>query len=416
MLSVISRMRTTRIDIRGHYLYILGVAIIAVGLIVRLFSYPIISADFVASLSHWMDALRGMPGLHAFEKPFSDYPPLYLYFLKFLTLLHGYELYWIKTLSFIFDILLAIVAYLMVKETTDDKLEPGWYFLVFAVVVSLPTVILNSSMWGQSDSIYASLSLLCLYFIMRDKPLCATLSFGAAFSFKLQSIFIAPVLVGYFLSRHRRKEWPYLLLVPAIYILTLVPAVTAGGSFVGLLLTYIHQSGEFSQLSLSAPSVYSFINGNGVSAFGNSFLSWIGYVIAFAIAIYIVWATTRIFAAAEHKPGLLGQEQGQPEARTAQKILIMGLLAAITIPFFLSHMHDRYFYMADALSTVFAFSNPRYWFVPVLSVAASFFSYMPFLSGQVPLFGRLIVPEGYLGILMLMAIIILWTNTLNQKN
>ena len=402
-------MRTIKIDVRPYNLYLIGVAIIVIGLVVRVFSYPVISADFTASLSHWMDALRGMPGLYAFQNQFSDYPPLYLYLLKAITLLHGYDLYWIKTLSFIFDILLAIVAILCVGEATQKKYDSGWYFLVFAVVISLPTVILNSSMWGQSDSIYAFFSILCLYFIMRDMPLGTALSFGVAFSFKLQSVFIAPILIGYFFSQRHRKEWLYLLLIPIIFILTLVPAVAAGGSLVGLLLTYVRQSGEFSMLSLSAPSVYSFINEGGLSVFAYDLLSLIGYIIAIIVVAYIIRETARLF---EYQ----SNESEQATAGTAGKILLLSLLAAMTIPFFLPHMHDRYFYIADVLSTVFAFSNPRYWFVPILTVTSSFFSYMPFLSGQVPLFARLIVPEGFLGILMLVSIIILWTNILNKKN
>jgi predicted signal transduction protein with EAL and GGDEF domain len=47
-------------------------------------------------------------------------------------------------------------------------------------------------------------------------------------------------------------------------------------------------------------------------------------------------------------------------------------------------MHDRYFYLADILSVLYALRYPRRWFVPVLVVSASFVSYFPFLASEQP--------------------------------
>jgi Gpi18-like mannosyltransferase len=53
------------------------------------------------------------------------------------------------------------------------------------------------------------------------------------------------------------------------------------------------------------------------------------------------------------------------------------------VPFFLPRMHERYFYLADVISLLYAFYNPRRWYLPVLIILASTLSYMPYLSSQV---------------------------------
>ena len=49
------------------------------------------------------------------------------------------------------------------------------------------------------------------------------------------------------------------------------------------------------------------------------------------------------------------------------------------MPFTLPHMHDRYFFVADVVSIIYAFYSPKRVFVPLLVGAASLVSYFPFL-------------------------------------
>ena len=90
---------------------------------------------------------------------------------------------------------------------------------------------------------------------------------------------------------------------------------------------------------------------------------------------------------------------------TAEEAVLFSLVSAVALPFFLPHMHERYFYMADVLSIVYATMRPSRWYLPVLIIGASFFSYMAFLSSSIPLFGPLIVNEEILGIDMLIALV-----------
>ena len=63
-----------------------------------------------------------------------------------------------------------------------------------------------------------------------------------------------------------------------------------------------------------------------------------------------------------------------------QTVLALALLFAIGIPFLLPHMHDRYFYPADALSLVLAFGMPSLFLTAPLVEFASFLGYYAYLS------------------------------------
>ncbi len=65
---------------------------------------------------------------------------------------------------------------------------------------------------------------------------------------------------------------------------------------------------------------------------------------------------------------------------TPTRILLAGTVSVLLVPYLLPAMHERYFYLADALTVISAFYLPRrLWALPVLEQFASFMSYMPFL-------------------------------------
>ena len=76
-----------------------------------------------------------------------------------------------------------------------------------------PTILLNSAFWGQSESTFTAFLLLCIYFLMAEPSNLACLAFGVTFAFKLQAIFLAPLLValvnkGWLASHSRRSGVP----------------------------------------------------------------------------------------------------------------------------------------------------------------------------------------------------------------
>ena len=352
---------------KNQYYAIVGILILAISVAVRLAAYPIIVSDYTYFTAKWFDALHTHAWLTAFTTPFSDYAPLYLYVLKLLTFIPLPSLYSIKTLSFLFDVFIASVAYVMIKKTSPVPYTKSQLFFAFVVMVSIPTVLINSSLWGQADALYAAGVVLSLYCILVEAPLWAAIALGVALSLKIQAIFFLPVLVGYFL-RDKRTVW-YVLVLPGIYLLSLVPALLGGGSFWYLLTVYVHEANEYTWLNVSSQSIFSFINNLPISTGFQDVLFWLGILLAGVGAAWII----ACIAYPSEKPSPL-------------KMVYLSLMCVILVPFLLPRMHERYFYLADLLSVVYAFYNPRQWYVPVLVVLSSFLAYMPFLSSQVSWF------------------------------
>jgi Gpi18-like mannosyltransferase len=67
---------------------------------------------------------------------------------------------------------------------------------------------------------------------------------------------------------------------------------------------------------------------------------------------------------------------------TAEIIIKMTLVLALAIPFLLPEMHERYFYLADATSIIYAFYFPRSFYIAILVQLCSLLSYAPYFYGS----------------------------------
>lgn len=87
--------------------------------------------------------------------------------------------------------------------------------------------------------------------------------------------------------------------------------------------------------------------------------------------------------------------------------LQFALFFAIFLPFVMPKIHDRYFYLADILSILYAFRYKDRAYVPFLVICASFMSYMVFLTRQRPM------DERVLALMMFAALIVVARDLLN---
>ena len=352
----------------GPTSFALGAILLIASLAARIAIYPTIVSDYTYFVAKWFVALQSSPGLSAFQAAFSDYPPLYLYLIKLLTYIPVSSLYSVKTLSLGADIAIAIACGLIIRDRERKDLDRRipWEKLFFAgaIVLSIPTIVINSSLWGQADAFYTAAILFSLLFILKDKPLPAAVAFAISFCFKVQSVFFLPILIGYYLRAPKRLM--YLALIPIAYLVSIIPAWLSGGSLAYLLGIYLHQGSEYTSLNMSSASVFAFIEKFSLSSDMQNLFFWSGLLLAAIAALSIIWLIAR-----------------PAHASSDRRLLLFALISASIIPFFLPRMHERYFYLADALSVLIALYSPRRWYLPVLFVSASLLSYMPFLSSQV---------------------------------
>ena len=329
------------------------VLIFIVGIVFRGIALPAISGDMQWAYIPWYEFLQ-THGVQAMGTNFSDYTPPYLYLLWLATLTSNYlpSVAAIKFISILADIVNVILVYRIVALKYSTGSKP---LLASALFWVLPTIMMNSSLWGQADALYTLFLLACLYYLLTDKPLLGVIAFGIAITIKAQAIFIAPLLAVLFFKR--RIAWQYFLMVPLIYILLDMPAFLLGRPLLGIFTIYSAQASIFEVLSKNAPNLYIFM-----SAIPYNLGLIIGLVVAVLIIGYWIWFNARA------KSDL-----------NQNMILLMSLVSVALVPFVLPKMHDRYFYPADIFSLLAAFYMPALWFVPILYQIVSTLAYIVFL-------------------------------------
>lgn len=347
---------------RARYDYIMIIIIgVTFAILLRLSLIEFKSIDFIGYFRPWFNELK-LHGFHSFKSNFYDYYPPYLYLVYLLVRFfpNAPAIIVTKIPSMTADFVCAFFVYLIVRFKMRTGAVP-----IFAALVTLfaPTVVINSAFWGQTDALYAAAILVGLYFLINNKKMSALFFIGIAFSFKAQTIFLAPLLLGLFLKKE--INWKHLLLIPLVMALALVPTWMAGRPLLDLLQIYPAQAGEFEQLTLNAPSLYALLPDNP-----QTYQVFFPMGIALSGILVLLFSFLIFKSSAKLTPGLL---------------IELALISFMIIPFFLPKMHERYFYPADVISIVFAAYFPGYFFVPVVMGAISFYAYLPYLFGQEPI-------------------------------
>ncbi|MBS9391775.1 MAG: hypothetical protein HEQ29_00940 [Dolichospermum sp. LBC05a] len=318
---------------------------------IRLVCVPNKSVDYKYFLDPWYDFIGSHGGFIALKYGFADYTPSYLYWLLIAsTLLSGLpKILAIKLFAMTVDFICAFLTYKIVKLKYPVGRMANWAFL--AVILS-PTVIYNSSLWGQCDVIYTTGLIACIYFLSIHKQIPALISFGVALSFKLQAMFLAPLLL--ILLIKKRIFWFYLTIIPLVYIGAMLPAWIAGRPIKELLLVYFEQSNKYKELAKNVPNLYQWIPNNF-------------YNIVVPIGLLLTVTAILLLAYLVYRSKL---------EITQDRLIYLATISVFFMPYLLPKMHERYFYPTDILSIIFAFYFPQYRWVAISVQLASFVSYL----------------------------------------
>jgi Gpi18-like mannosyltransferase len=364
-INIVNRMNKQQ-----NWLWILILAIFA--LLIRIPLLDSVNMDLIIHVMPWYDYILSHGGISALGDNFSNYTPPYTYLLYFVTLFDGLlpKLWLIKTISVAFEFFAAFVMYKLVSLRFESQ-WPAW--MAFFCVALAPTVVTNGAFWGQCDALYASLLLACLYFTIINRPFFLALAFGLAFSFKGQAIFLSPFLL--MLAIRGRLPWTYLLIIPAVYVVMMMPAAILGRPWSELITIYAAKGGEYKTFSYDAPNLWPFLGRRFYRRkLGTLILiAGAGFTVIVALIYAIFPARKRI-------------------RLTPQFLVLAATLCVTMVPFLLPKMHNRYFFTADLFSIALAFYNPTFWFVPVLLQCISLSSYgqWMFFMGYLLPFGQLL--------------------------
>lgn len=342
--------------------------IVVLGLLalaVRAVGFNTVTSDYTLFLKPWYDfiAQTGVP--QAFAANFSNYTPPYLYLLAAATLVPGIPALWaVKLISVVFDLVAAAAVYKIARRLYPAGDLP---WLGAAIFLFTPAVFIESGAWGQCDIIFTAFLLWSLYALLQKQYPGAVLWFSAAFAFKLQAVFFAPVLLLFVLRKQIRPAW---LLAPAgVYLLAVLPAWLMGRPLGDLLTIYLNQSESYQFLSINGPNPYIFINAAPISPLLFDWIVRIGVLVAgLAVLAYLWLCWTR-------------QDGADP-----QETVLDAAFLTLILPFLLPKMHERYIFTACVLITVLMILDRRYFVPSLLLQAASFLCFLPYMGSAPVIF------------------------------
>lgn len=333
---------------------------IAAALYLRLLCLDHQTLDYQTFLTQWVSYFRENGGFFAIQNPIGDYNVPYLYFLAAISYLKIPDLYLVKLFSVLFDILLAWAGLRLSRNFC--RKESYTPLICFVILLLLPTVVLNGAYWAQCDSLYVSLILLAFSSTLEEHPKTSVILLSIAFSFKLQTVFLMPLWCVFWYTK--RIKFRHLLFFPLGYLATILPALALGKPLADILNIYLGQASEYSSyLTMNAPSVFAFLPYGFLPE--TDLASKLGIASAFLLVF--------IF---------LGLLFWQRKKLSPELLLTTAAVLAIGIPFLLPSMHERYFFLADILTLVWACSDRRHIPIAVLVEVSSLSSYSTYLNLQ----------------------------------
>lgn len=379
----ISKIESKVLDFINKHIDIIVVSVLLLmAIFLRYTLLPYESSDYTRHLHLWYSDLKSGGGLSALASYWGDYNYPYVTILALMSYTSISDLIGIKLLSIIFDFILAFVVGKFIYKITKNKTTSliGGIVLLF-----IPTLLLNSSYWGQCDVIYTTFTVLSLYYLYEEKYLPSFILLGVSFAFKLQFIFILPL---YIILYFNKKKFSFLnfLLIPIVNLVMCIPAILCKTKIMDVLMVYFKQTKEYnSSLVKNFPNFYTFFDGD-VEKF--SLIGMFLLVVIFAIILYLIIS--------------------KKVKLDLESTLIIGVLSIILCTYFLPYMHERYMFAGVILAFLYSIIYKKNYLVFIGLEFISLMTYMKYFYK--------IMPVPYIVLSILYGVIIIYLiKYLNNK-
>ena len=351
------------------------------GIIGRVFLWDIETSDMGVYLRWYgrAEEYGGLPGLYAIGQKIKGYNALFQLLVAVLTHIPGEAIYKLKATWLIFDILLAAGVGRLVFENLNAAKEKRIEYgaLSYAFCFLSMSVIFNSSAWGQSDSVYISLIIWSMVFLLREKYFRTFLLLGIAFAFKLQTVFILPFYAFVYLAS-TKFSCLYFLEIPVMFVLSVLPrqivglispiraqvsakaakSTVTGAKFIDVYINQILSGGK---MYMEYPSFWSFLPDTDADSTGfMDFYKFRNVAVIFAFLILL----TLMFI-------LLKKKKDYP----VRELIYIAFILSFTTVFFLPCMIDRYGYIYEILALVLVFFNRKTLIPAVILYVTNYYMY-----------------------------------------
>jgi Gpi18-like mannosyltransferase len=303
---------------------------------------PIVPPDLIEYNIPWLNHIVATGPFAAFAQPFANYNPPYLYLLALVSPLHGLFLpvTLIKLISLGGTAALAVVVYGLLKGR--EVAQAGRWA---ALVMILPTTVMNAAVLGQCDALYVAPGIAALSAALGRRHVAMLIWCGVSIAFKLQAILFAPFFIALLINR---RVPVYLWLIPpVVFLVSLLPAWALGWPTNDLIGVYTGQATTFSILSMNAPNLW-FVVQNITGGSADNLSDMAMMVGLGAIGIYVAGFSLRM-----------------PDGN---RLFGPAILSVLITAGLLPHMHERYFLFADVAAFAFAVTvgTRRAWWIALL--------------------------------------------------
>ena len=351
--------------VEKHLIWIAGVILLYLSFYARKNVLYYLSGDMKAYLISWYYQILDHHGFPSLAYRIGNYNIPYHFLMCIVAQFHGEAVYLIKYLSIFFDYVLAVAGALVVRTAIPvhrkdrNLLSFGAFFLILA----LPTVFINSAIWGQCDAIFTSFLILSIWAFLKDKPALGMIFYGLSLCFKLQAILLFPaVLLYYFCSK--KFSLLHFLWIPATMVITSLPGVYYGRSIFDFWQIYKEQAEMYPYLTMDYPNIYYFVP-NDYRLFSAS-----GIVLSFTLML-IVYCVIIFY--------------GQKKLYSFQDYLRFAIWTGFTCIMFLPAMHDRYGFPVEIMLVLYALIFKEMYFEAAASIGVAILAYVPFLLDYTPI-------------------------------
>ncbi|MCR4695988.1 MAG: hypothetical protein K5654_01610 [Lachnospiraceae bacterium] len=365
--------------IEKRIIYIVLVLGIILSLIARLSSFGFISDDMSGFLIGWFGQIEQLGRIHALNTQVGNYSVTYQTLISLMTYIPIDPVIQYKALSVVFDYSLALAVGLIIYELKGKN-------RIFAIIAGLivlfsPLVMINSSVWGQCDSIYTSFAVWSLYFFIKKKYPLTFIMYALAFSFKLQAIFLLPFFLFAYL---RKKEFSILnfFIIPLVMEIVCIPAMIMGRGFKAAFSVYYYQTDSCDKMYFNYPSFWTLFSDLRDANLSREYIG--GLKIAAIILTFIILLA--IMSVSIIKNFNIDKFN----------TFLISFLLVYSCVLFLPGMHERYGYLYEIIGIIIIFIIPHIAWPLGISMCLSCITY------GISLFGNIEV-NPYMGIINLLA-------------
>lgn len=320
-----------------HLLIILIVLGTVISLAIRWSMRSFISRDMTRFLLPWYEAIKSRGGLSALGTQVGNYNMPYQTLIALLTYIPVSPELLYKISSSMFDFLQALFLYKIIDLITKDNLKAT---LGYVMAINLPTVLMNSALWGQCDSIYTCFCVVSLFYCLNEKYISSIVFIGVAFAFKLQAIFFLPFHL-FIYAYKKRFSFVQFVWIPIVMTLLSLGGVLQGQSIGSVFGIYHHQATISGEMSVNYPSLWALMIDNRSTDYYSD-MHWCGILLTvFVILVLVI---------------IILYKKKDYDIRELLEISFLLVYACL---FLLPNMHERYGYLYIMLGLAVAIVQYR---------------------------------------------------------